>query len=182
MSLSLPGLRELASHCITAFPGKLEGVLHSQKMALICFKASCMKWVNYVRFITNIHNFSKFSKIAQSSKQNFRGFAAIMSISQKVFLKSPSRCISSCQQDKNWINFPSKMPTVEQLFCRSARWVLLSCNCLLYSFLIFMTFCVRFYIQNIHVYTEMKRQSSRPNCVRTGNHEIMNANYELDDQ
>ena len=28
----------------------------------------------------------------------------------------------------------------------------------------------------------MKRQSSRPNCMRTGNDEIINANYDLGDQ
>ena len=26
---------------------------------------------------------------------------------------------------QNWMNFPSKIPTVEHLFCRTARWVLL---------------------------------------------------------
>ena len=33
-----------------------------------------------------------------------------------------------------------------------------------------------------HVYTQVKRQSSRPNCLRTGNDEIMSANYDLDNQ
>ena len=28
----------------------------------------------------------------------------------------------------------------------------------------------------------MERQSSWPNCMRTGNDEIMNANYDLDDK
>ena len=55
--------------------------------------------MNYVRVITNIHNFSKFSKIVQSSKRNFHRFVAIVLISQKIFKKSSSRCISSCQQD-----------------------------------------------------------------------------------
>ena len=52
-----------------------------------------------MRFILNIHNFSKCSKIVQSSKTKFRRFAAIMPISQKLFEKSPSRRISSSQQD-----------------------------------------------------------------------------------
>ena len=34
----------------------------------------------------------------------------------------------------------------------------------------------------MHVYTQMKRQSGRPNCVRTGNDEIINAIYDLDYQ
>ena len=72
------------------------------------------------------HNFRKFSKIVQSSNKNFSLFAAIMPISQKVFKKSPSRCISSCQQDIKLDQFPSKIPTIEQLFCRTARWVLLN--------------------------------------------------------
>ena len=29
------------------------------------------------------------------------------------------------KRQKNWINFPSKIPTAEQLFCITARWVLL---------------------------------------------------------
>ena len=44
---------------------------------------------------------------------------AMMPISQKVLKKSPSRFILSCQQDKNWINLPSKIPTAEQLVGRS---------------------------------------------------------------
>ena len=39
-----------------------------------------------------------------------------------------------------------------------------------------------FYTRNIRIYTQMQRQSSRPNCMRTGNDETMNANYDLDDQ
>ena len=34
----------------------------------------------------------------------------------------------------------------------------------------------------MRVYTQMKRQSSRPNFIRTGNDDIINANYDLDDQ
>ena len=45
-----------------------------------------------------------------------------------------------------------------------------------------MTCCAWFYIKNIHVHTQMKKQSGRPNCMRTGNDGIMNANYDLDDQ
>ena len=59
------------------------------------------------------------------------------------------------------------------------RYTYQSCNC----FLVFMIFFTSFHIKNIHVYTHScKRQSSRPNCMRTGTDEIMNANYDLDDQ
>ena len=37
-----------------------------------------------------------------------------------------------------------------------------------------------FTLKNMRVYTQMKRQSSRPNHMRTGNGEIINANYYLD--
>ena len=67
-------------------------------------------------------NFQNLTKVLEK----FRSFAMIMPIKQKrLFLKKkfPSRCISSCQQDINLFNFPSKILTIEQLFCKTARWV-----------------------------------------------------------
>ena len=84
---NLPGLRELACHRRTAFPGKSKSVLHSQEDGKISFSANCITWVNYVRFITNIQNFSKFSKTVKSSKKisPLRGDSAHLI---KSFLKS----------------------------------------------------------------------------------------------
>ena len=49
-----------------------------------------------------------------------------------------------------------------------------------------MTFCVRLYVKNIYVYTQMKDKvvglTAWLGCMRTGNDEIMNANYDPDDQ
>ena len=81
---------------ITAFPDKLniKVFFTPRKMTLIFFPASFITWVNYVLFFTNVHNFGIFSKIFQSSEINLDNAHFT-----KVFEKSPSRCISSCQQD-----------------------------------------------------------------------------------
>ena len=85
LSLNLPGLRELTLHRITALSGKLKAVLHSQENGTNIFPSQLHDMSKlYVRFTMNINNFSKFSKIAQSFKRNFRRFAAIVPISQKV--------------------------------------------------------------------------------------------------
>ena len=96
----MPGLRELACHRITAFPGKLKGVLHSQEDGTNIFPASCITWVNFVRFIMNTHNFSKFSK---DSPKFLKKFSPLWGdnahFTKQLLKKSLSRCISisSCQ-------------------------------------------------------------------------------------
>ena len=112
---NLPGLRELACHRITAFPGKLKGVLHCQEDGTNIFPASCITWVNYVRFITYIHNFIKCSKIGQNSKKNFAASRRWFSFYKKFFKKSPSRCILFCQQDKKLDQFSQ-----QNTHCRTA--------------------------------------------------------------
>ena len=64
-------MRQLACHRITAFPGKLKGVTHSQEDGINLL---------FSYFITNINNFIKFSKIVQSSTKTFCCFMVIMPI------------------------------------------------------------------------------------------------------
>ena len=111
LAWNLQVLRELAYHRITAFPGKLKGVLHSQEDCTNIFPASCITRVNFLRFITSIHIFSNFSNIVQGPNKNFCHFVVPTPISQKSFVKrSLNRCISSCQQDKHRLSFSAKCP------------------------------------------------------------------------
>ena len=64
-----------------------------------------------------ISNFQRLFKVAKK----FSPFRSDNDDFAKSFLKFPSRCISSSQQDETGSIFSSKTPTVEQLLCRTAR-------------------------------------------------------------
>ena len=92
-------------------------------MALIFSPASCPTWVNHVRSITNINNFSKFLKIEQSSKKISLLRGDNTHFTKSFFKSLPADVFHLASKTYNWINFPSKIPAVEQLFCRTAHWV-----------------------------------------------------------
>ena len=70
--------------------------------------------MNYAGLVTNLHNFSKFSKIVQSLKNvatSMRSFP----LNEKFSEKSPSRCISFCQQQIKLEQFSQ-----QNTYCRTA--------------------------------------------------------------
>ena len=65
-----------------------------------------------------------FQRLSHVVKK-FPRFAVIMSIQQKFSWNISQQMYLILPATQNWIKFPSRIPIVEQLFCRTARWVLL---------------------------------------------------------
>ena len=93
-------------------------------------------------------NFQRLSKVLK----NFCRFAMMMPIPQNFLKSLPADVFHLASKTQNWINFPTKIPTVEQLFRRTARWVLLELH-LVFSEVI-MT---REMFQNLFLKTYLKQ-------------------------